>query len=73
MVNRDKLLQHFGKRVREIRLDCGVTQEQLAERAGFDRTYISLVERGKRNLSLLNVCQLAQALGQSPEDLVRGL
>ena len=73
MGNRDKLLQHFGKRVREARVACGVTQEQLAERAGFDRTYISLVERGKRNLSLLNVCQLAHALGQSPEYLVRGL
>ncbi|MBU6222925.1 MAG: helix-turn-helix domain-containing protein [Planctomycetes bacterium] len=73
MRNRDKLLQHFGQRVREARVACGVTQEQLAEHAGFDRTYISLVERGKRNLSLLNVCQLANALGKSAEDLVRGL
>lgn len=73
MRNRDKLLQHFGQRVREAREACGLTQEKLAEQAGFDRTYISLVERGKRNLSLLNVCQLANALGKSAEDLVRGL
>jgi transcriptional regulator with XRE-family HTH domain len=73
MANRDKILLSFGRKVREARLSCGITQEELAERAGFDRTYISLVERGKRNLSLLNVCQLAQALGKSAEDLVRGL
>lgn len=73
MGSRDKLLQRFGQRVREARVACGVTQEQLAVQAGFDRTYISLVERGKRNLSLLNVCQLAQALGKSAEELVRGL
>ncbi len=73
MANRDKILLSFGRKVREARLACGITQEELADRAGFDRTYISLVERGKRNLSLLNVCQLAQVLGKSVDDLVRGL
>ena len=73
MANRDKVLLQFGRRVRDARLACGITQEQLAAQAGFDRTYISLVERGKRNLSLLNICQLAQALKRQPEDFVRGL
>jgi len=71
MNRRDKLLQNFGRRVRDARVACGLTQEQLADRAGFDRTYVSLVERGKRNLSLLNIYQLASSLGSQPEDLVR--
>jgi transcriptional regulator with XRE-family HTH domain len=73
MNRRDKLLQNFGRRVRDARVACGLTQEQLADRAGFDRTYVSLVERGKRNLSLLNIHQLAASLGSQPEDLVREL
>jgi len=73
MNHRDKLLQNFGRRVRDARLARGLTQEQLAALAGFDRTYVSLVERGKRNLSLLNIYQLASSLGNQPEDLVREL
>lgn len=73
MNQRDKLLQNFGRRVRDARLARGLTQEQLAAIAGFDRTYVSLVERGKRNLSLLNIYQLASSLGNQPEDLVREL
>ena len=73
MNQRDKLLQNFGRRVRDARLARGLTQEQLAVLAGFDRTYVSLVERGKRNLSLLNIYQLASSLGNQPEDLVREL
>ena len=73
MNHRDKLLENFGRRVRDARLARGLTQEQLAAIAGFDRTYVSLVERGKRNLSLLNIYQLASSLGNQPEDLVREL
>ena len=73
MNHRDKLLQNFGRRVRDARLARALTQEQLAALAGFDRTYVSLVERGKRNLSLLNIYQLASSLGNQPEDLVREL
>ena len=73
MNQRDKLLQNFGRRVRDARLARGLTQEQLAVLAGFDRTYVSLVERGNRNLSLLNIYQLASSLGNQPEDLVREL
>jgi len=73
MNHRDKLLQNFGRRVRDARLARGLTQEQLAALAGFARTYVSLVERGKRNLSLLNIYQLASSLGNQPEDLVREL
>ncbi|MGG1597939.1 helix-turn-helix domain-containing protein [Paenibacillus naphthalenovorans] len=45
----------FGQRVRELRARCGMSQEMLAHRAGLDRTYISGVERGKRNISIVNI------------------
>jgi transcriptional regulator with XRE-family HTH domain len=63
----------FGKRVRSIRNDLGWTLEELAEEAGMHWTYIGSVERGERNLSLINIVRLARALGVGPEDLVRGL
>lgn len=52
----------FGARVRELRLARGLSQEQLAERAGLHRTYISSLERGQRNVGLDNILDLAAAL-----------
>jgi transcriptional regulator with XRE-family HTH domain len=63
----------FGKRVRSLRHSLGWTLEELAEEAGMHWTYIGSVERGERNLSLINIVRLARALGVGPEDLVRGL
>lgn len=60
------ILQAFGDRVRQARMQRRLTQERLAELAGFDRSYISLVERGKRNLSLINICRFAKALETDP-------
>ena len=45
-------LAEFGERLRAVRLAFGLSQEALADLAGFDRTYVSLVERGRRNISL---------------------
>jgi transcriptional regulator with XRE-family HTH domain len=56
------VLERFGKRLREVREGVGVSQEKLAEMAGLHRTYVSSVERGKRNISLLNIERLAGAL-----------
>ncbi|GIO38826.1 hypothetical protein J41TS12_36870 [Paenibacillus antibioticophila] len=56
------LRSEFGKRVRELRAISGMTQEALAYRAGLDRTYLSGVERGERNVSLLNIEKIATAL-----------
>lgn len=53
---------HFGQRVRELRLRSGMSQETLAHRAKLDRTYITDVERGARNISLLNIEKIAAAL-----------
>src|SRR5438093_11764870 len=56
------LKSFFGRTVRETRLGLGMSQEELAERAGLHRTYISDVERGARNLSLESIDKLATAL-----------
>lgn len=55
-------LARFGKRLREARKVKGISQEKLAELAGLHRTYVSLVERGECNISLLNIERLAKAL-----------
>lgn len=51
-----------GKRVKELRKNMGISQEELADMVGLDRTYITSVERGKRNISIVNVEKLAKAL-----------
>lgn len=51
-----------GKRVKELRNKVGISQEELADNAHLDRTYITSVERGKRNISIVNVEKLAKAL-----------
>ena len=63
----------FGARVRERRLRLGWTQEKLAERADLHWTYIGQIERGERNLGLVNILRLAVALKVDPAELVRGL
>jgi transcriptional regulator with XRE-family HTH domain len=60
----------FGKRVRELRLERGLSQEKLGQLAGLDRTYISSVEAGRRNVSLKNIHKLAEALGVEAGELV---
>ena len=51
-----------GKRVKELRNKLGLSQEELADYAELDRTYITSVERGRRNISIVNVEKLATAL-----------
>jgi len=62
----------LGDRVRSIRAKRGISQEQLADLAELDRTYISGVERGIRNISLLNIVRIADALEVSPSELLKG-
>ena len=54
-----------GMRVRELRNNIGISQDELASRAGLDRTYITSVECGKRNISIVNIEKLATALNVS--------
>ena len=73
MKKRDKpdIRERFGFAVKVRREDLGLTQEDLAERAGIHRTYLSDVERGGRNLSLINIERLADALTLPLSDLFR--
>ena len=63
----------FGKRVREMRLSQGLSQEGFAALADLDRSYLGGVERGDRNVSLSNISKIALALKVSLEDLMRGV
>lgn len=65
----DDFLLWFGSRIRYLRLQRNLSQEELAQLAGIDRTYIGGVERGERNLSLLNIKKLADALHVTAKDL----
>lgn len=55
----------LSQAIKKQRLKIGLSQEELANRCGFDRTYISMLERGKRNPSFLNVLKLAKGLETS--------
>lgn len=59
-----------GKNVRSLRLSANMTQEKLAYEAEIDLTYVSGIERGKRNPSLLVMARMADALGVHPRDLL---
>lgn len=61
----------FGKKVREERLKLGLSQEALAEKAGVHRTYIGMIERAEKNITLENIEKIAKALGVPIEVLVR--
>ncbi len=69
-VSRDMEIQEgFGRRVRELRKEKGLSQESLALACSLDRTYIGGVERGERNISLLNIHKVAAALGVPVKEL----
>lgn len=60
----------FGARVRNLRGELGVSQEELGHRAKLDRTYIGSVERGERNVSLDNIYRIARVLGVEARELL---
>jgi len=67
--SRADIRERFGDAVRSRREELGLTQEDLAEKAGIHRTYLSDIERGTRNVSLVNIERLADALSLSLPDL----
>jgi len=71
-ISENKQLKDFGARVRQARLTLGWSQDELAFRSGLHRTYVGAVERGERNIALLNLRKLAAAFGQSPGGLLDG-
>ena len=64
-----KSLLPLGRAIKAHRERLGLSQEKLADRCGFDRTYISMLERGKRNPSLMNLLRLAEGLETSVSEL----
>lgn len=62
MLNEKKIKQNFGKTLKFFRLQKGLSQEGLAELSQLHRTYISEVERGDRNISLINIYKLCTSL-----------
>ncbi|MCA0250495.1 MAG: helix-turn-helix domain-containing protein [Proteobacteria bacterium] len=67
--NAKAIREGFGKRLREVRQKANLSQEELADLAGLDRSYIGGVERGERNVSLVNIHKIARALKIRPGDL----
>ncbi|MGA3083844.1 MAG: helix-turn-helix transcriptional regulator [Thermodesulfobacteriota bacterium] len=66
----ESILKKFGKRVREERLKLNLSQEKLAERAGLHRTYIGMIERAEKNITLENIDRIASALEISIKNLL---
>lgn len=70
MMTKQDLLLRFGEKVQSFRKLRGISQEELAYRAGFHRTYIGMIERAERNITLYNIYRLAIALEVDIKDLL---
>jgi len=66
----DRIKKEFGARLRRLRQEKGFSQEALALSCELDRTYVGGVERGERNISLINIHKIARALGISAKELM---
>jgi len=64
------ILLRFGRHVKSIRQQKNLSQEQLALVAGLDRTYISGIERGRRNVSLINLFKIANSLNIPTHEII---
>jgi len=72
LVNVDKsILVLFGNKVSKLRKDLNLSQEELAFKSGLHRTYIGMIERAERNITLLNIEKIAKGLGVSIDELFR--
>lgn len=70
---KDIRLKQFGERVRSLREKSQLSQEELADLVGIHRTYIGGIERGERNIGLINVFRIATALRITPAVLFKGM
>ena len=61
----------FGSTLARLRKEVGLSQEQLALESGLARSYLGGVERGQRNIALVNICKLAHALELDPSELLK--
>ena len=71
MVPNKEILKTFGEKVRKIRNEKGFSQEELAHKADLHRTYIGMIERAEKNITLVNIEKIAKALEVKIEDLLK--
>jgi len=71
-IMKKEVLIKFGKKVRRERSNLGISQEELASRAGVHRTYIGMIERAEKNITLENIDKVAKALNLKLADFFRG-
>ena len=67
---KSKIIEKFGLIIKELRISEKLSQEELADLTGFHRTYIGMIERGERNLSLINIERFAKAFKLTPSQLL---
>ena len=70
MKSKNKILIKFGEKVREIRKEKGLSQEELAHKADLHRTYIGMIERAEKNITLINIGKIANALNIDIKELL---
>jgi len=68
-MDKEPILLAFGRRVQELRKERNLSQEQLADLAGVHRTYIGMIERAEKNITLCNIERIAKALKLDIKDL----
>ena len=71
MASRQKILIKFGERVRKFRKEREFSQEELAHKADLHRTYIGMIERAEKNITLINIEKIANALEIEIADLIK--
>ena len=71
MDSKQNILIKFGERVREIRKEKGLSQEELAHKADLHRTYIGMIERAEKNITLVNIEKIANALEVEIANLIK--
>lgn len=69
MVNKF-ILKEFGLRIRQLRTEQNLSQEKLSFKTGFHRTYVGMIERGERNISLTNIAVFSKAFEMDMSDLL---
>ena len=69
MIN-EFLLEEFGKRIKALRINLDISQEALSHKTGFHRTYIGMIERGERNISLINIAVFAKVFEMTVSELL---
>ncbi len=73
MNKKNELLEKFGEKVREERLKRGLSQEEFAAKVGVHRTYIGMIERGEKNITLVNIKKIAKAIDLAIDKLLINL